>query len=449
MYFDRLDKTIASISTAPGSAIGIIRISGNNSISIAKSISNLKKIVPRKVYFANIYSSDCNSVMDQVVLLYFKGPKSFTGEDVVEFQLHGSGKNSEDILSSIISKGAEPALNGEFSFRSVFNGKMNINEAIGLSSIITATDSIALEFSRKSAFENSFLKYLLSIKDEWEKIYALSTAILDFPDFITQYLPPETTDKLIRSTAEYLDKIIKNSNLLTQLSSFSIVISGKPNVGKSSLFNLLLNKERSIVSEIEGTTRDYISEHLLIDDNIIKIVDTAGIRDGESNIENIGIEKSINLMEHNDFILMILDGSSPLTEDDRKLIEIASEKNHIVVINKIDKNLAIDKDLFPGAVFLSSKTGVGVDDLLKVIKDAVFKFMPDINTPVLTNRWQIDTASEFRERLEELHENIKYENIEIISLLIEQCYNYLLLLLGEEDRESVYEKIFSSFCIGK
>ncbi len=446
MYFDRTGTTIAAIATSPGSSIGIIRISGSMALHIAKKISNVKHFSPNKISLVKLHNSS-GSLIDNSLLLYFKAPRSFTGEDVVELHLHGSSLQAEDVLKLVIENGASPALNGEFSFRSVINGKMNLNDAINLSALIGATDSFMLQFARKEAFENSFHSIVKNLKLKWDSIHTLSTAILDFPDDISEYLPEKELISLCDFTYSNIQSIIDNSDKLLNLSSFSIVIAGKPNVGKSSLFNFLTNKNRAIVTEIEGTTRDYISDFIFIGQKKIEIIDTAGIRDVENGIEKLGISKSLSLIENRDLILFVVDSSKKLDEEDLAILKKIENKNFIIVANKADISFNSSFDFSP--ISVSAKTGEGISELKNEINKYIEKLAPDTNIPVVTNSHQKEICKIICSTINELKENLHFSDIEIISLLINQIYKKILILLGEEERETVYEKIFSSFCIGK
>lgn len=447
MYFDRLEKTIAAIATAPGSSIGIIRISGNMAIPIAEAISGKKDLEAMKVQLISAMGNDGN-IIEKCLMLIFRAPKSYTGEDIAEFHVHGSAIQARKFIDIIIKYGAIPALSGEFSFRAVVNGKMNINEAVGLCGLIQAQDETTLAFSRKEAFENRFVSYIKEIFDEWERLFVVSTALLDFPEHISDYLPLKTTLELLEKTNTSLLRVLSNSSLLRNSSKLSIVITGKPNVGKSLLFNMLINKNRAIVSETSGTTRDYITDHLYIKDSAFNITDTAGIRKTENNIEKEGIEKTISLIEIGDLTLLVLDGSIPLDERDYDILSKTADKKRIIVINKKDQGFILSED-FEHCVKISAKTGDGVEDLKNIIEKMLIPLLPDDNLPVFLSSWQNETASRLIERLAELKENLGFGNIDLVSFLIKECYQLLMSLTGKIEKESVYEKIFSGFCIGK
>ncbi len=450
MYFDRIGKTIGAVATAPGSTIGIIRVSGQKAFEVTSKLTGIpvSKMKPNTTRLASIRDNSDN-ILDNCLLLFFKGPKSFTGEDIVEFHLHGSSLHAQEILSLIVSENVEPAMKGEFSFRAVLNNKMDIHQASNLSSMIAANDKVTLSFARKEAFENRFFSFISSLKPSWERLYSLSTAIIDFPEQITQFLPESEVTSLCTETREPLAGIMRNTEKLDVIKSLSVVIAGKPNAGKSSLFNLISERDRAIVSDEAGTTRDYISETVSIENIPIKLIDTAGIRKGESEIEKIGIQKSVDLLGQNDLAILLLDGSRPLSEEDDLIIEKLEGSNYITVINKTDLGIVFDSSRFKDPVIISAKSGEGTDLLMKRVGEKVKNLLPDISEPVLTQSWQRETAETLLETIDELEEQIEFGDIEIISVLIKDCYTTILKLLGEEDKVDVYDLIFSSFCLGK
>ena len=448
MYFNRLENTIGAIATAPGSTIGIVRVSGDRAFNITATITGVENMKPNTFRLVSIHDNS-GTVIDKALLLFFQAPASFTGEDVVELHLHGSALHAQDVLSLLVEKGVLPALNGEFSFRAVVNGKMNINQASNLSSMIVANDNITLAFARKEAFENRFFNFLKSLKPEWQRLYALSTAVVDFPEQVDQFLPESEINTVCSKTKTTLNNIVENSKKLDAIKSLSVVIAGKPNVGKSSLFNLLSNKDRAIVSDEAGTTRDYINETIKINNLPIKLFDTAGIRKGKSKVEQAGIQKAMDLLGKNDLALLVLDGSKPLSEEDDLIIESMEGLNYITVINKCDLNIVFNTSSLKNPINISIKTEEGINLLLDKLEERIKKLTPDISEPVLTHSWQKKTCLTLLETITELEEQLEYCDIEIIAILIKECYITILKLLGEEDKVDIYDLIFSSFCLGK
>ncbi len=446
MYFNRINKTITAMATAPGSSIGIIRISGKKSLEIAKKMTKKKVIKPFKTYITSIFSS--NQVLDKALVLFFKSPKSFTGEDVVEFHLHGTSLNAKRVLEEIIKNGANQAINGEFSFRAVMNNKMNLSEAVSLSGLIVSSNETMLELSRKEAFENRFHKKITVFYEKWSKFNVLATSILDFPEHIDDFLPTKEISLNLEELQVFVQKTLENSNKLSNFSNTTIVLAGKPNVGKSTLFNQIIKTDRAIVSDEEGTTRDYISHKVMIGSMPVEIIDTAGIRKSDSKIENEGVLKSLNLIENKDFVVFVLDSSKEISSEEKEFINKLNPKKSVVVLNKIDKNKELS-DFDAKFIQISAKNDLGIEELTKIIQQKISAMAPDTNTPAVFEEWQRNLLFSMNENIEDLKDYLKTDNIEIISHLIKTIYNLLTTFIGKEIDTKVYEKIFSNFCIGK
>ena len=295
MFFDRTDQTICAFSTPPGSTIGIIRVSGKNSFSIASSLCNIKNFKHMCARLVKIKIE--NEIFDKCLVLPFKAPSSFTGEDVIEFHTHGSLENSRRIFSAIISSGAVAAINGEFSFRAVMNSKMEISEAIALDSLIRSESPVLSILARNAAFNDTSYKFINELMKKWEHFYVLSTAVVDFPDAVENNISISELTSLIFSTQNHFRSVLENTLNYETSKHFSVIIAGKPNVGKSSLFNIFINKERAIISNTAGTTRDYLSDSFFLKGFHIDIIDSAGFRKSNNEIEKEGIEKSRNQLK--------------------------------------------------------------------------------------------------------------------------------------------------------
>lgn len=446
MYHHRLGNTIAALATSPGSSIGIIRISGFLSFQIASKITGLNHFDHMKARLVKIVSEK-STVLEKCIILPFKKPNSFTGEDVVEFHVHGSSLNAFEILSLVISLGASPALRGEFTFRAVLNSKLNLPEAFALNTLISSQNPYVVELSRKESFENKSIIQLRNFLAEWENFFIISTAIIDFPDQVSESLPVEEIRVSIKNLKSCLNKIVKNSHSLKKLVNFSVLIMGKPNVGKSSLFNLLLNKQRAITSEVPGTTRDYLSESVFLKGFQINLIDSAGIHKSNSDIENQGIQKTINLIESSDLIILVLDSTQPLNPNDLKLIDDTIHKPRIIVENKIDAPSYIS--IFENSVKISCLNGNGLADLFDSIEYHINLIKPDPNISVFFNDWQVSTAEDILRSLDDLTLYFESDQIEIILFNIKNIFYNLRNLTGEISAIDIYDNIFSSFCFGK
>ena len=445
MYFDRINSTICALSTAKGSSIGIIRVSGTKAFEIASKLTHKDSFRHKTADFVKIY--DGEKVVEKCLILTFHAPFSFTGEDVAEFHVHGAAENASEIVELIIKNGAKPALKGEFSFRAVLNSKMSVDEAIALNTVITSENPFSTELSRKAAFENP-LEKLKNLIPEWEYFHTLATAVVDFPDQVSTDIDFEKLKNLINRSILDISRVSANSKALSRLLDYQIVILGKPNVGKSSLFNILIGRERAIVADIPGTTRDYISETLYAKGFQATLTDSAGLRIADSEVEAKGIEKSRNLLEKGDLLILLFDGSVPLDEEDRELLRETRMKSILIVKNKCDFPQFENPEL-KDAIEISCKEGRGIDILTDRICENIEKNMPDKNEAVFFSDWQKTKAEEILDKLEESKLYLNSEQIEIILFFISEIFNGIKDLSGDLTSHDVYDKIFGGFCLGK
>ena len=446
MYFDRINSTICALATAKGSSIGIIRVSGSKAFEIASKMTGRTKFEHRKADFVKIYDSE--KIVEKCLILTFHAPFSFTGEDVVEFHVHGASENAEEILALIVKKGAIPALKGEFSFRAVINSKMSVDEALALNTVITSENPYSTELSRKAAFENNTVDRIKNLIPEWEYFHTLATAVVDFPDQVSTDIDFEKLKNLINRTKVYIYKVFSNSKALEKFLDYQIIILGKPNVGKSSLFNILIGQERAIVADIPGTTRDYISETFYAKGFQANLTDSAGLRIADSEVEAKGIEKSRNLLSKGDLLILVFDGSKPLDEEDREILRETCMKSRLLVKNKCDFAQAENPELAE-AIEISCKNGNGIRTLTDKICENIEKSMPDKNEAVFFSDWQKRKAEEILDKLEDLKLYLDSDQIEIILFFISEIFNGVRDLAGDLTSHDVYDKIFGGFCLGK
>ena len=446
MYFERINSTICALATAKGSSIGIIRVSGTKSFEIASKLSGRTNFEHRKADFVKIY--DGEKVVEKCLILTFHAPFSFTGEDVVEFHVHGAAENAEEIMALIVKNGAIPALKGEFSFRAVINSKMSVDEALALNTVITSENPYSTELSRKAAFENNTVDRLKNLIPEWEYFHTLATAVVDFPDQVSTDIDFEKLRNLINRSNLDISKVSANSKALEKFLDYQIIILGTPNVGKSSLFNILIGQERAIVANIPGTTRDYISETFYAKGFQATLTDSAGLRIAGSEIEAKGIEKSRNLLSKGDLLILVFDGSRPLDNEDRELLRETCMKSRLIVKNKCDFP-QIENPELKDAIEISCKEGRGIETLTDKICENIEKNMPDKNEAVFFSDWQKTKAEEILDKLEELKLYLNSDQIEIILFFISEIFNGIKDLSGDLTSHDVYDKIFGGFCLGK
>lgn len=448
MLFDRINFTICALATTPGSSIGIIRISGKEAFKIASLMCSVKSFEHMSARLVKIKRA--GSIMEECLLLPFKAPNSFTGEDVVEFHTHGSMENSSQIVSLALSLGAVPAAKGEFSFRAVMNGKMDVGKAVALNTLISSSNPLATELSRKAAFEDRSVKKLSFLLKEWDYFFILSTAIVDFPDQVENEMPFSALEDLIFRTEKEISSILNNSQMLKKALGFSLMIIGRPNVGKSSLFNVLIKKDRAIISDTAGTTRDYITDSFFIKGFPVNIIDSAGIREGSSEIEKTGIEKSRNLFSTADLLLLVLDGSVDLSDEDVEIVSETSIYPRIFVINKSDAGPnTLDFDFPAEKINISCRNNTGIDILENMIYERIKNFFPDPSEVIFFSHWQIEVANSLINKLLELKTYINSDQAEVLNVLIKDIYQNINDLSGNISSYSVYDKIFSGFCLGK
>ena len=446
MYFDRITSTICALATAKGSSIGIIRVSGTKAFEITSKLTHKNSFRHKTADFVKIY--DGEKVVEKCLILTFHAPFSFTGEDVAEFHVHGAAENASEIIDLIVKNGAKPALKGEFSFRAVLNSKMSVDEAIALNTVITSENPFSTELSRKAAFEKNPLEKLKNLIPDWEYFHTLATAVVDFPDQVSTDIDFEKLKNLINRSNLDISRVLANSKALSRLLDYQIVILGKPNVGKSSLFNILIGRERAIVADIPGTTRDYISETLYAKGFQATLTDSAGLRIAGSEIEAKGIEKSRNLLGKGDLLILLFDGSVPLDDEDHELLRETRMKSRLIVKNKCDFPQFENPEL-ADAIEISCKEGRGIEALIDKICENIGKNMPDKNEAVFFSDWQKTKAEEILEKSEELKLYLNSDQIEIILFFISEIFNGIRDLAGDLTSHDVYDKIFGGFCLGK
>ena len=443
-------ETISAIATPLGmGGVGVIRLSGEKAFDIAekmfsKTADGKKHLESGKIHHGWIL--DENQKIDEVILLPFKSPNSYTGEDVIEIQCHGGPKVVQKILDLTIKNGARLAQKGEFTKRAFLNKKIDLSQAEAVLDIIHAKTS---DFAQKSAnnLSGALAKEIKNIKSSLFTLYSRIIAAVDFPEDVAEpeygYLIEE-----IQKNLNYIDKILKNanaSNIMRQ--GIKIAIAGCPNAGKSSLFNALLNLERAIVTEIPGTTRDIIQESFDLGGIPATLIDTAGIRDKENvdKVEAIGIDYTKNCVKNADLILFLFDWSKGFDENDALIYEMIEEKPHIKIATKAD----IAEVPNPEAINISSKTGFNIEELKSKIKEAVLN-KDAMETEFVTNQRQQECLKNAHNALTNaLYAAQNGELQDLISIDLKAALMSLDEITGEVITDEILENIFEHFCIGK
>ena len=438
-------ETISAIATPLGvGGVGIVRISGNKAFNIASKMFSNKISEPGKITHGWVVNN--GHKIDEVVVLPFKNPNSYTGEDVIEFQCHGGPKVVKEILDLTIKNGARLAQRGEFTKRAFLNKKMDLSQAEAVLDLIHAKTS---NFAQKSAnnLSGALAKEIKNIKSALFTLYSRIIAAVDFPEDVAEpeysYLKSEIEKNILQ-----IGKILKNanaSNIMRQ--GIKIAIAGCPNAGKSSLFNALLNLERAIVTEIPGTTRDIIQESIDIDGIPVTLIDTAGIRDNTNidKVEAIGIEYTKNCVENADLILFLFDWSKGFDENDALIYEMIENKPHIKIASKAD----LAEVSNPEAINISSKTGYNIEELKNKIKEAVVD-NEAMETEFVTNQRQQECLLNAQKALKNaLIATNNGEIQDLISIDIKSALLALDEITGEVITDEILENIFEHFCIGK
>ena len=441
------EKTICALATPIGTGgISIIRISGNESLNIAKNFFVSKQIdfdniKPRYLYLGNFVSKE---VKDQVLMVYFKAPYSFTGEDVVEFQFHGGQLLAQKILKSILTKCslAEP---GEFSKRAFLNGKISLDEAEGISELILAESDTQLK-AAEILQSGKLTKTVVEMQNKITDLLAEIEANLDYPDDVEENQLFEKSYNLLEYLNCEIEDILENSRNSSLIrSGVNVAIVGKTNVGKSSLLNALLGEERAIVTNIEGTTRDTIKEKIFVDGITINLIDTAGLRESEDIVEKIGIEKTNNEIKNADIVLVVLDLSRDLTQEEIELLESIKNRPHIIVGNKSDiKNKKFDFDY----IEISAKNNENVDEIKKQIIEKTISGKIDFSKLVLTNERHIAILKNAKSKILDALEK-QNVSLDIVAFLLKDIWKELGKISGTTEDEKIIDLVFSKFCLGK
>lgn len=454
-----MENTIAAISTPNGvGGMGVIRISGENALKVAErvfqSVSD-KRITEMKGYTASFGKIiDDGEIIDEAVALVFRAPMSYTGEDVVELSCHGGMYITRRVLRAVLSHGADPAGAGEFTKRAFLNGKLGLTEAESVMDIISASGSQSAR-AALSTMEGRLRKRIDSVRDELLTLAAHLAAWADYPE---DEIPEIDEDEL----REGLEKCRKElSALLSTYDAGKImregvdtVIAGRPNVGKSTLMNLLAGCERSIVTDIPGTTRDIIEETVMLGNVPLRLSDTAGLRSTDDIVESIGVQRAKDRLQSAGLVFAVFDASTPLDNEDIELIEMLRSAPAVAVINKSDLEAKIDDDYIKSrmshVVCISAKNDSDTAALERAVAEIAGTSELDPSQGILANERQYNDAlkalSSVEEALSALAMGITFD---AVTIVIEDAINCLLELTGERVTEAVVDKVFSSFCVGK
>ncbi len=439
--------TIVAVATAPiKSALAIIRVSGSDAFSHVSKIftSDLTKVTKRTSFFGKIRIDGKN--IDEVVLLAYKGPQSFTGEDVVEIITHGSPLITNEIIEILLGLGARIALNGEFSARAYANNKIDLIQAEAINDMINATTKEAKNLALLS-LSGEASAIIQPIKEKIADILSLIEVNIDYPEYedieqANKEMIISAIDKINLDIAKLINegnqgKIIKEG--------INVAIVGKPNVGKSSLLNAFLQEEKAIVTDIAGTTRDIVEGSVNVKGITLHLFDTAGIRESQDRVEKIGIHKAKKTIEDADLVLLVLDASGKLTKEDEDLLEMTKDKKRLIVHNKADLKLDDKKD----AIYVSA-----IQKDVSVLEEKIISLFgieeKSYFRPSLNNARQLGLLEKVREYLKLAKRDAEEDlPVDLISVNLHGAYNAILEILGEHNDNDLTDEIFSRFCVGK
>ena len=448
--------TIVALATPLGrSGIAVIRLSGRDSLKIVRRIVFDENFNPRPRFatLQKVYELETTEVLDEAIITYFQAPQSFTGEDVIEISCHGSPVILRQIIDYCLKLNARIADAGEFSLRALANGQMNLSQAEAIRDLIDAQTVAAVRQSVRQ-LRGELSNQLQPLKDDLLNIIVILESSLEF---VEDDLPNFQTEKIKIKLQQIVQNVGKMAStfqagkLLRE--GLKVALVGRPNVGKSSLFNALLGQDRAIVTEIAGTTRDQLHEKLVINNIPISLIDTAGLRETTDTVESIGVERSKQVMADSDLVVILLDGSQNLTIEDKEILSQTTDLHHIIAVNKIDlptEIIQISKEIKSQVIGVSAKTGEGLSELQKAFVEP-FKLQDVESSGFLVsdarhNDLLLRAKSEIENSLDLLDQKMSEE---IVLIGLHNALRFLGQITGETTTEDMLKRIFSTFCIGK
>ena len=453
------NKTVAAIATPNSSGgVGIVRISGDNAIEIADKVFralNHKSLKDSKGYTAHYGKIvDGQTEVDEGIALIFKAPRSYTGEDVVELSCHGGLYITKRTLRAVLRAGAEPAPAGEFTKRAFLNGRIDLAEAESVMALISAQGEQAAA-AAYNTLEGKLSEKISAAAHELVSVCAYMAAWVDYPYDEIEEISNERLMATFNNTKKELNELLQsfeNGRAVTQ--GVDAVIVGRPNVGKSTLMNLLSGYERSIVTDIPGTTRDVIEETVKIGDIILRLADTAGIRSTDDRVESIGVSLAHKRLNRAQLVIAVFDGAQELNDEDKKILNDCKEKTSVAVINKSDLTQMADIDYIKAhtkhTVLISAKSGEGFKELEQILSKILGSADFDPSVAALTTERQRlcceKALSSIEEAIDALNMGV---TLDAVNVCVDDAVNSLLELTGEKAGEAVVNEVFAQFCVGK
>jgi|Deesub1362A_J573_1020465.scaffolds.fasta_scaffold00101_78 tRNA modification GTPase len=453
------EDTIIAISTPPGyGGLGVVRLSGQDALRIAQSFfrprSSQKTIPPRRPVLGKIYHPQEKCFFEEALLTYFPAPKTYTREDVVEISCHGSPLLLEEIVRLGIVAGARLARPGEFTLRAYLNGRLDILQAEAVLDLIKASSLQQARISFQQ-LEGSLSKTFRAVRQELIELISLLETNIEFPEEEVK-ITPTHIEKVLVSLINHLQSLIQSYALgKTFTEGLRLAIIGRANVGKSTLFNALCGEERAIVTHLPGTTRDYLEERILIKNSVFRVVDTAGLSNASHPAEKEGIKRSQERAQKAEGLLLVIDSSEKLTEEDRRLLHLFREKPKLIILNKIDRPVKTSpqdiQEEIPDSeiVSISALQGTNLTQLKERIHE-IFVPQQDFGQEVILHQRQKVLLEQIKEGLERTRLLLKEnQSEELLAEEIRQVFPAINELLGEVRTEEILENIFNQFCIGK
>lgn len=445
--------TIAAISTALGpSAINIVRMSGDDVFSIIERLfkgPDLTEAKSHTIHYGKIV--DEGKQIDEVLVSVFRAPKTFTAEDMIEINCHGGSYVAQRILELLLSNGARMAEKGEFTERAYLNGRIDLTQAESVLDVIDARSDYSLTLANKG-LDGETYQLIKSLRDDLLDIVAQIEVNIDYPEYddvetlTTEILIPKI--QVLRQRIEAVLGTARVGKIIRE--GIKTVIIGRPNVGKSSVLNALLREEKAIVTEIQGTTRDVVEGEINIGGLVLRLMDTAGIRDSDDLIERIGIDKTRKMIEEADLVLYVLDNNEPLKAEDKQLLELTEHKKRIIIINKIDLENKINHH-FEDSVQISALRNVGIENLENRIKDLFLEDEISIeNDTFLSNTRHIAKMRQVKSMLDDASASAEaMMPVDIIEIDLKSAWEALGEIIGQSKRVELLDELFSRFCLGK
>jgi tRNA modification GTPase len=439
------NDTIAAIATANATgAVSVIRISGDEAISIASSL--IGKDLSNKEGYTITYGTikENGESIDDVLVSVFRAPRSYTGEDVIEIGCHGGLYITRKILSLVIGNGARMARRGEFTERAFLNGKMDLAQAEGVNDLINASDEVNAK-SAIHSLKGSVSKILKPLEEDLTQIISNIEVNIDYPEY--DDVRQLTEEEILPMTEKWLvdihKVIIEAQKAVNIREGIDTVILGRPNVGKSSLLNALLEEDKAIVTDIAGTTRDIVEGTVRLDGITLNLIDTAGIHEANDIVEKIGIDKSLQALDKAELVIVVLDGSQELTEEDHELLTMTENKNRIIAYNKNDKSFIHE------GISISAING-DVEALTNAIKEKYENELYLANTDTLNNERQIGLALQAEASMKNAIQTLKDGmELDLVTIDLEKAWTSLKEITGKVGKEDLLDEIFSRFCLGK